>query len=363
MILSRKKQNKLLLFVIPLLTLLVGCLEDIELDPPNGTKLGIVVQGFLIKGQTQSTIDVDISNAYNFSVPSRLPVRARSVALLNSSNQKVEVPFFEEGKYRLVLDNNQADFVLNYETKYQLEVVTLDENRYLSEMKVIMPTPDSARLSFQSVDVEEVDAIGGYQKTTFFSFKISTSLTHPQLSKKARFLWQTENTFRLTDSPTAPDIKPKTCYITSNIDVPNVKVFDGNQLTSSKIDDYEIFQTTADFRFAEGYYLTIYQQSLSSEAYQYWSQIRNVTQRNGNQFEAPPGLVLSNFTNVEDKTDRISGFFYATEQDTLRLFISREMAGFRDTLCPIPSPYQPSVCLDCLSEPISTLERPTWWKE
>ena len=82
-------------------------------------------------------------------------------------------------------------------------------------------------------------------------------------------------------------------------------------------------------------------------------------------FEAAPGRLKTNISNPEEDDDNITGYFYATEIDTFRIYVSPAFADFPDTLCiPLPDMVQePHVCLDCLVEPRSTMDKPFYWPE
>ena len=86
-------------------------------------------------------------------------------------------------------------------------------------------------------------------------------------------------------------------------------------------------------------------------------------------FEPAAGKVITNMRSLNDPQEEVVGFFYATEIDTIRTYVSPEMAGLPDTLCipwpippevPVDSPY---ICIDCRIEPRSTFVKPSYWPD
>ena len=120
--------------------------------------------------------------------------------------------------------------------------------------------------------------------------------------------------------------------------------------------------------FAQGYYYTVYQRSLTKGAFEHWEQTKQVIERTGNLFEPPAGRINSNFRNIEAPNDLgVFGYFSAFAQDTLRLYISPEEVGSPQLQCPrVPiqgNPCPVSACCDCLIEPGSKLEKPDFWEK
>jgi hypothetical protein len=182
----------------------------------------------------------------------------------------------------------------------------------------------------------------------------------------------TERTFRTTDEGlTEPPSDPKTCYVTESTLVNNVPSASGQNF-AGQINDLAILQERLDARFAEGYYLSVFQQSLTRGAFNYWAGVGQLINREGTIFEPPVGKLVSNIKNIDDPDDEAFGYFYAAQQDTIRLFVSPEFADTPSVRCPVifdtvdPNfDYCESVplCCNCLSADRSQLERPDFWVE
>ena len=353
---------------------MVGCLDKIDFERPDTIENGIAIQGRLIKGEP-SVISVTIRKIFDFSETARL-INAREVILINENNQELDLMSNADGIYFLEIPSDNPNFDLDYGTSYKLKVNTFDNRTYESTLERLYPVPELEKLEVRKASIESVNAIGQLVSTEVLDFVVSTSLTPEGFSEKAQVLWELESVHKLTDSPnsyggfscrpTLIDEEEKTCYITSS-PVANYVVLDGTTFSGERVDEYSIFQSTFNTNFAEGYYLNVFQQSLSPTAYNYWAQVNSVVNRTGDIFEAPAGKVVTNFKNIENPDDEVYGYFYVTEQREGRVYVSPELANNPTRRCPAVVPAggtPPSDCCNCLSlTGRSTIQRPIWWVE
>jgi len=79
--------------------------------------------------------------------------------------------------------------------------------------------------------------------------------------------------------------------------VANYTSLNTNMLSGNSVKDYTIYESPnlKTFVYAEGYYLSVYQQAISEQAYEYWRQINLLTNRDGSIFEQPSGKIITNF--------------------------------------------------------------------
>jgi len=127
-----------------------------------------------------------------------------------------------------------------------------------------------------------------------------------------------------------------------------------------------IIEEELNHRFARGYYLTVRQQSISEEAFEYWESIRKVVDISGNFFEAPPGKIRGNFSNTADPEEDVFGYFSAIQEDTIRLFVSpADINEVILPLCPgsVAVGQEPPrfICFECLLLPNSSSQKPDYW--
>lgn len=151
-----------------------------------------------------------------------------------------------------------------------------------------------------------------------------------------------------------------------------VYVLDPNDLNTNRLEDYEILVIPPDVRAKEGLYFELTQYSLSPGAFEYWNGINLLNKRKGTMFDGPVGQVSSNISNITNKDEFVFGYFFATDQRSIRKKLDPTFAPEFDFMCP-PKRTQFCVthlkecicqpCCNCLLEPNSTTTKPVWWED
>lgn len=356
---------KFLLYALTLLSF-SACLDKIDLTIPEREQENLIIQGRLLKGDP-SRIDVLVRKLFNFEgIDKAVPVFGTKVTLLDDAGNSFELKIVKDlGEYNLDVPR---EFPVETGKSYTLRVELNDGRVYESDMEPILPAPRAEGLTVTDVTRREINAVGELVPLNFLQFRINTHLSAPGLSEKARIKWDIEHTYKLIDSNS--DLpEPRTCYITETQSLDQIKLFDGESITEDILTDRPLFEIHPDFRFASGYYLTVYQQSLTPGAFEYWDKVRQLVDRTGNMFEAPAGKISSNFHNVDDPDEEVFGYFYASDIDTVRFFVSPQRAGSVTRLCPPNVPPPPGggcavpLCCNCLVQENSTIQRPAYWIE
>jgi hypothetical protein len=347
-----------------------GCLEEIDLEVDPEFQDNVVIQGSFVIGDP-SVVHVRVTKLFDFTSNGREALSVRRVSLFDEDGNQVELETGDAvGDYTLEIPRNDPNFSVSPEKSYYVEINTFDGRTFRSTPERAPTVPEAKELTPRIILIDEFGADGTPRPQEYVEFLLDTELEN---NEEGTFLrWISERTFRSTDEAIS-DLytEPKTCYITERAPVSFLPVA-SSELFTGEIQEFPVFQERIGFRFSEGYYLTVFQQSLTREAHRYWSNVASLINRDGTIFEPPVGQVPSNISNVDDPEDETFGFFYATQQDTIRLYISPEYAGNPRQYCPVIFNNVPpgfdycetvSVCCDCLTAPRSQLERPEFWVE
>ena len=364
---STKFINGLLLaFVVLLLT---SCLDKIDFSRPEGDIKELVIQGLFTKGKT-NVVEVQISDIFDKSgFVNPKPVNVSEVLVFNDKGQKKELHDIAPGKYEVRIANNDKDFTVDFQTNYKIYVKTLNGGEYESDFEGLTRVPEIDQLDVDFFKKEtynkELDRI---DKRDYVRFFVSTLLDNPGGTGKANLKWNFEETYKYTDSPTQRGLNPKTCYISETANVLSLALINGDEYNADELDRYFVFETAVSSKFAEGYYMSVIQQSLSDSGYEYWRQLKEVASRTGNMFEAPAGNIISNIKTINDAPRPVTGFFYTTQSDTLRVYIAPEQVGKPRKFCPPPMAAPGfgctlGLCCDCLQAARSTTTKPVFWIE
>ena len=337
------------------------CLDKIDFDTPRGLSNSIAVDARLIKSDT-SIIELIVSNVFDFESSGRRPIGIRNPILEDEKGVRLDLQPIGIGKYRSEITNDLMH--IDFESSYKIAFETFDGRRYESNFEMLYPVPIPETISVKTIQTLVRTGDGEYENQKQLEFYISTPLLSE--GQAVRILWELERTFKLTDTPVEPGLFPKTCYITERFDQQNISLLDANLLQTSRIDQYTLFSTPIDSKFAEGYILTVFQNAMSPEGFDHWTNVSKLVSRTGNMFESPPGYLMSNVYNVDDPEEDVVGFFYTLSQEVVRLKIDSTITGQLRKECPPPFPPTPgegaiSLCVDCLSAPRSDTIAPSFW--
>ena len=373
MYLKKNRQSSLALLLGKLLIIAIlisGCLDQIDFDRPDTIEDGVAIQGKLVRG-TPNYIRVTIRRVFDFSENARL-INAKVVDLIDEDGNRLPIDSSQDGVFEMEITDDQM--AIEFGRNYRLRIELFDNRVYESEIETILPVPTPVDLNVNTVVNESINSLGDVVDRDFLAFSVNTPLEVTEGSGNVKMLWELEATHMFTDSPESYstfacrpvriDDENKTCFITSS-PTTNFVPLDGPSISSNFLSDFTIYETTPNSVFSEGYYLTVLQQSLTPTAFEYWSQVNQVLSRTGNIFEPPAGKVTTNFFNVNDENDEVFGYFYATEEEVLRVFVSPELAGNPPLFCPAPpseNGQAPGDCCNCLSVFGSTTEIPDWWE-
>ncbi len=344
-----------------------SCLDQIDLPAPPGVEKALVIQGTVIKS-TPSEISILISELFDFTSNTLKPVNAKLVEVIDENGVVLEIPENGLGRYRIKIPDGFPDFSVEYGKSYQLHVETRDGREYFTTYEPLYEAPRPDSLSLEIVQVTVVDADGSLTTKEKVRVSVNTSTVIPGMEERARLKWGVERTYKVTDSPPNPTDSSKVCYLTENIAGPNLQVVDGNARSIDRVDDFPLYESTITSAFGEGMYVHVYQQAISSGAFDYWTQVKSLIERSGNMFEPPAGRISTNLSNPDDPEDDVFGYFYCYNQDTIRVFIPPEFVMSPAPSCPpaggvlnMNGDCAVAVCCDCLSHPRSTMVQPEFW--
>lgn len=348
-----------------------SCLDEIDFASAETIDEAIAIQGKVVKANP-SYISVTIRGVFNFMDVPRL-LDARLVTVEDESGNTVELPTGADGVFYLEVADNDPNFKIDYGKSYKINVSTFDNRNYSSSLEELLPAPSVEDLTVAKTQIETVDANGNTKTFDQLTYSVSTPLKPTNSTENARLLWEFISTYQFTDSPesygaracrpTAIESAAKTCYITTSPQT-NYISLNGQELSVDRVDNFEVLNTGISSIYAEGYYLTVSQQSLTQTAYDYWAQVGNVVARTGDLFQAPAGKVITNLVNTEDPKEDIFGYFYATEETVRRVYVSPDLADNPPLPCPAPPSeggQAPNDCCNCSSVTTSSTVRPVWW--
>ena len=331
-----------------------ACLDKLDLEIPRNTRQSLHIESRLVLDSV-SYIFVEINTIFDLTPGSFFPVNVRSVHLLDGDGGRIEIPLVGNGYYRRPFLPDD-DFPIVTGQEYGLEILTQQDDLIRSSFDRPLTLGPAASLSAYRFQKDFIDRFEDVISQDFIGVDIEVPFRSADLMVAQHFRCELERTFRLTDN------NGQTCYLTEAFNLDNEITISAQNLGNVAGIKLPLIELFINFNFAEGYYLNIWQESLSEYAYQYWNSIHQVLNRTGNMFETPAGKIRSNFTYVDEPDREIFGIFYATERRVTRLYLSPDFADHTQGLCPPPAPATIEYCDNCLSKPRSQLNKPPFWK-
>ena len=353
--------------------LITGCLDSIDFEQPDTINDRIAIQGKLVKG-SPSFVQVTIRRVFDFKAAPRL-ISARAVTLSDELGNTISLSTRAEGIFFKEIQADDPNIKIDFDKSYKIIVEIFDGQIFESTLETILPTPTPTELKVKRIQKDIIGPTGEIiTRDNFVGFTIDTPLEVSPGLGNVKLLWELEATYKITDTPethgrsecaaTRIDAQNKVCYASFS-PATNFIPLDGTQLSVNAISDLIIYETIISSIFSEGYYLNVFQQSLTDETFEYWSQVKNVTDRIGNIFEAPAGKVKSNITNTSNPAGETFGYFYATEEKVIRVFVDSILVDMPRISCPgmlSTTGQAPRECCDCLTLENATTEKPIWWE-
>lgn len=352
--------KKILLLVSGVFLLFISCEDNISLDIPDGGQGRLVVLAELTLG-TPSRIRVELSRAAAFR-PGAMPEaeRGAQVQLRDQHGGLVPLAETEAGLYELSIPQS-AGIEVRTGRSYQLDINTADGAHYTSAWEPIHAVPRAESLSFSIVERQVLNESNVIETQPFLEFSITTPLRARPGAEKVRLRWEAKGVARFIElTPPGPALT-KVCYVSEPLNTGSVMTFSGSGGTERLV-NYPLLEKPLDWHFSRGYYLTIYQYSISKGSYEFWSRLGKTIDRDEGLFEPPAGPVASNIKNTADPEEEVLGYFTASAVDTIRLRIGAGEAGAPGQLCDGMSYFEAyDFCRDCLLLPRSTTTKPDYW--
>ncbi|MEM1214036.1 MAG: DUF4249 family protein [Bacteroidota bacterium] len=337
-----------------------SCLDEIPIELEEQPESGLVLQGQIVQGTPVSQVRVEILELFQFGNNVNRAVSNATVRIVKEGGESRLVPQQDlSGNY--AVDLTQTDFPVAPGDRFRLEVSTSDtDDLIVSDWDELQETPQATALTWATTEVETVGAQDMVRLVPGIAFFISTPMRYSN-GTPAKLRWKFIDAYRIVDDGL------QTCYVENQYQANRVFLQDGALLAEAELTNFPLFAASIGIRHIDGYYLSVYQQSLSPASFQYWSDVQRLNEREGTIFDNPAGSIGTNWVNQTDSTRIVHGFFSAVAQDVIRVFVSREDMGGLPYYCPLPPPNgfapAPTVCDDCLlyGGTGSSLNKPHYW--
>jgi hypothetical protein len=354
--------RKCFLFLLCLNTF--ACVEQIDF-PVERTGGQLVVDGGITDSEEAQFVKLSFT-AESDRVP--VPVEDAQVKIFDDLGQSED--YFHDGETpgTYALYGNVVQGRIG--RTYYLQVILSDGRVYRSAPEKMPSHP----VSMESIDYdfsiqEKVSETSIISQDLHIDVFMDVDLSEAIDQDQEVFLrWDVEEVFLLTptDFPDPFGNVPPPCYVYVYTSATDLRLFDGSENRSTRLNDLQVASRAIDFSFREKHYFSVYQKSLTQEAFQYWRKVDALLSNNGNIFDTPPAPLPGNMYNVNDPEEEVLGYFEAASQRVIRFKTYREDIPLDQILECQYSPAKfysqyPDYCLDCLTIRNSTYRRPDFF--
>jgi Domain of unknown function (DUF4249) len=248
---------------------------------------------------------------------------------------------------------------------YELRVTLSDGRTYKSKSQKLPEANGIGKSTYQITNKGIVDSEGTIRETPF-----AKVISNVSLEKKGLYMkWDVFETYYLTptDFPDIFNEVPFPCFVTSTVGRQNIKLFDGTSSQGTTFNNFEIAEREIDKTFAEKHMFSVYQTSLTFDAFEYWRKVQLLLNQAGSIFDTPPAPIEGNIFNEQNPKEIVLGFFEASNITINRFSVFPSNIPFYINTQPCrydpakPFEFYTKECVDCLSLPNSTNKQPEWF--
>lgn len=197
---------------------------------------------------------------------------------------------------------------------------------------------------------------------------VDTDINKPSEGGEVFVKWRVDELYLFTDFVCGIFDNAETCYIPISTINQNIQLYSSENLLLDRLVELPVFNKTTFPRveFHGRHYFSVYQQSITRDAYLFWQKVNELTSQRGTVFDIPPASLTGNIRNINDDTEKVLGYFELASVDTVRTSIfpfeyKDAFDGF-DYCNPFRRFEWPPECCFCNNLENSSLDRPEWIK-
>jgi hypothetical protein len=302
------------------LLLLTACIKSYDPQIESNSTAKYVISGRVTDVEGWQEVNVSLSSPIDD--PNYIPVLGCQVTILDDRGNSFALDDYGFGSYKVWL----AKDYLVPGTSYKVLVWTPEGDMIESTYDILIQGPPLDSVYYVLEDVPTSDPeiylrgmqfyvdlrAEGYESRNYKWEVIETweyHAAHP-------FEYYYDGGFHAIDPPDSSNI---VCWSTSL--VKNVFTISTKDLTQNAYPGYALqFVDGHTSRLGILYSILVKQLALTDEAYNYWEQLRIISNNQGGLYEQQPLAVKGNLANMTHPEKQVLGYFFAASESSRRLF-------------------------------------------
>lgn len=296
-----------------------------------------------------------------------IPVQDAVVSIVNGDGFEAFYTESDEqpGTYLLPFGSMPAEAGQSY----QLRVLLTDGSTYESSFEEMPTQPGNLEQVYYEFENRQVLNEGAIL-TEELVINIFADVDLSQAPAEPYFIrWDVEEVYKLspTDFPDPFGFIPPPCYVYVYTSGDDLHLYDGRANQAARLTNLSLGFQEIDLTFVEKHWFSVYQRSLTPEAFDYFNKIDQLLANTGTIFDTPPAPVPGNFRNIQQVEEEVLGYFTVASSQVKRFATFRfDIPVELEDEC-LYRPFKPSSedyprrCLRCETVRNSTFVRPDFF--
>lgn len=349
--------SKLLTYCLVFFFSITNCVEPHEFKPEE-TNRYLVIDGRITQANEVNRIKLTLSTVYS-TYSSARPIVNAEINLVNSKNESEY--FIEEGEGFYAHYGNSVKIIVG-ET-YHIEM-TYGQKKYRSTPQTLPEPLIQDSISFKTGQESEVNNSGNL--VTYENINIFVHTPINVQGENSYLRWKTKETWSFGEISCGPLHIPKTCYMTGKLNDDEIIIYSSDAITGNYLSNklVAIKRILDRAEFIEKHIFSVYQYTITKEAYEYWEKAVQIANPSGDIFDLPPAQFSGNVYNVDDKDEIVLGYFEVAGKSISRIPL------YKPDILPLTITSKSRLCrtrdyayacCNCLVLKNSSTVRPAYW--
>ncbi len=343
--------------IIPILLVILGsCIDPLDVNIDREVNV-LIVEGAITTQPGPHFVKLTRSAKYGSIFDGYVrPITGANVAIRDSDGKVVLLREIADSPGIYATSDS---FKAVVGKSYTLLISTLQGLEYTSLPEKVIQAPQSLALSveYKKTQVTEKEFRSGLDVLATFD-------DNPEA--RNYYMWKNNGTYKIKTYPEDyigrdgegnPVPQPKDCcefcWLEEINGDPAIRLLSDNNVNGNRVTDVAAFIEDDAVRFYEKYLIRIEQHTLTREAYQFFSLLKEQLSINGDIFDPPPATLRGNMINLTNPDENVIGYFRVSDVVIDSLYLTKEMMAE-------PRPLR-RINNDCRVYKNATTIKPSYW--